>query len=129
MTIPTATITLDYNSGDTVVIASPMPAYPMSVDRAQAFGRTADGTYYVYDKETMTYTLTLRCELTASQWTAFKTWFDTKAKGMLNTWDLTDHLGNSYVDCRFADPRVVPQKTRGGRYRVTLRIITPSGAA
>jgi len=129
MTIPSATITLTYDPTGTpvaITLASPPPGYSALEERAQSLGKTADGTTYVYDRETLTYTLTLPLVLTLSQMNALKAWHASTVKGSLNTFRLVDHLGNTLNACRFAEPTLQYAKTKGARYSVTLKIITPS---
>jgi len=132
MTVPTSTITLTYDPGGpgeaSVTLASPPPGYQMGHERAQALGRTADGTPYVYDRETTIYSLTLPVVLTKTQRDNLDTFVTSTVKGALNTFRLVDHLGNTLNSCRFTEPSLMYVKTKSAQYRVTLRIQTPSTA-
>jgi len=132
MTLPTATITLTYDPGgageSALTLAAPGSGYAPSEERAQALGRTADGTYYAYDRETQTHRLRLDLVLTNTQRGNLVTWFQTKVKGALYTFTLQDHLGNTFLACRLVQTTLPFTKTPGGRYCVTLEIVTPSAA-
>lgn len=132
MTIPTATISLTYDpSGpneNAITLASPAAPYSPEAERSQVIGRTASGSYYAYDKETMNYQLRLDLVVTAAQKAAMITWFTSKVRAGLRTFTLTDHLGNALAGCRLATTTLLFTKTPGGRYRVTLEIVTPSTA-
>ena len=121
------TITFTYDPGGanetTVTLPAPMRGYEQRQERSQAVGQTADGTHYIYDKETVTryLTLTLRCDRT--QKNALDNFFENTVKGALNTFKYVDHYGESHTSCRFAEPKLTWTKTAGRLHETTFDLV------
>jgi len=119
----TPTITLDYDSGNTVTLSSPGPDYEFEPKMEQAVGQTAAGAWYVYDKAVENRTLVLTLRITDAEKLALETWVRDQAKTSVNTFTLINHKRKTHTGCRLTAP-VAYRRTPGGRWSITLRIAT-----
>jgi len=85
----------------TVTLPSPDRGNPLQQIRGQASARSRGGKIYVYDKGVNRYEASYDfADLTDAQKTALEAFFASQADGMINEFQVDDHLGIAY-DARF----------------------------
>jgi len=119
-----ATITFTYGI-TSITLPAPAPGYSQEQRRAQTIGRTADGSVFVYDKQTVIRTLTLGLKCSQAEKDDLDAFFENTVKGALNTFTYTDHQGISHTGCRFTNPTLSWAKTPGAMWETTLTIEVP----
>lgn len=119
-----ATVTFD-QGGNTVEVGGPSQGGKrQEIAKQQAQGQTAAGDLYTYDKDVDNHNLDLTFAWSKTDWENFRTWWDTYADGMSNTFSYTDIYGTTHSVCQFLTPDLAYQKQAGALYRVQLRIRT-----
>ena len=118
MTKPNATVTFNY-SGNTATLPAPTPGYALNRERTQTRVQNASGAWFVYDKAITNRTVTLTFVMTATQKTAFETWYSTHAKGSYNTFTFTDHIRETHT-ARILNESLEFTKTVGAQYQLEL---------
>ena len=109
----------------TVTVPAPVPEYDADHHIAQAVGRTAAGTRYVYDKNVTSRVTRIVLELTAAQKSSLITFIDSTLDGAVNTFTWTDHHGTAHASCRLLNPGELNfTKLKSNRFSVTLEIAT-----
>ena len=105
-----------------VTLPDPQPGYPARAVQRQAIGRTAGGSVYVYDKGVETFEVELPLEsLTDEEKGALMNFFDTLAKGCLETFTYTDSNGSART-ARFLEPGLSFVKVAANVWDVRLHM-------
>ena len=114
-------MSITLKSGETTVtLPDPLPGYPVRARQRQAVGRTAGGSVYVYDKGVDTFEVELPLEsLTDAEKNALVSFFDTLAKGCLETFTYTDSNGTART-ARFLEPELSFVKVTANVWDVRL---------
>lgn len=107
-----------------VTLPPPQQGAMVGTEQIQSKGETADGTVYVYAKDVTHYDGKFSFLLDRSEAEALESFFTSTVKGMLYTFAMRDHLGQTYSGCRFQEPKLQLVKQNSGLYHVELAVIS-----